>query len=163
VQVISPYSFKYYALVLYFSWVGLITLRKSIICLSGHTLAITCVKWGGDGVIYTGFVCFSVPQLCEIFIRQPPLLFLSTSLKVTKERSSADPPKNPGLHYSWSVQERTEDWNKLTLKLLDVDDSVPTIVQNQLEADHINKWDKFNHYRRFVFKWLEKIRRYHSP
>lgn len=24
-------------------------------CLSGHTLAITCVKWGGDGVIYTGY------------------------------------------------------------------------------------------------------------
>ncbi|KAJ6692060.1 WD40 REPEAT PROTEIN [Salix purpurea] len=31
-----------------------ISLRKSVICLSGHTLAITCVKWGGDGVIYTG-------------------------------------------------------------------------------------------------------------
>ncbi|WOG84806.1 hypothetical protein DCAR_0103991 [Daucus carota subsp. sativus] len=31
-----------------------VTLRKSVICLSGHTLAITCVKWGGDGVIYTG-------------------------------------------------------------------------------------------------------------
>ncbi|XP_011047361.1 PREDICTED: notchless protein homolog [Populus euphratica] len=77
-----------------------ITLRKSIICLSGHTLAITCVKWGGDGVIYTGFVCFSVPQLCEIFIGQPPFLFLSKSLKFTKGRSSADPPKNPGLHYS---------------------------------------------------------------
>ncbi|XP_077250892.1 WD-40 repeat family protein / notchless protein [Tasmannia lanceolata] len=30
-----------------------ISLRKSVICLSGHTLAITCVKWGGDGVIYT--------------------------------------------------------------------------------------------------------------
>nr|GLL17100.1 notchless protein homolog [Ipomoea trifida] len=30
------------------------TLRKCVICLSGHTLAITCVKWGGDGVIYTG-------------------------------------------------------------------------------------------------------------
>lgn len=30
------------------------TLRKCIICLNGHTLAITCVKWGGDGVIYTG-------------------------------------------------------------------------------------------------------------
>ncbi|CAN6569945.1 unnamed protein product [Malus baccata var. baccata] len=31
-----------------------VTLRKSVICLSGHTLAVTCVKWGGDGVIYTG-------------------------------------------------------------------------------------------------------------
>ncbi|XP_019175867.1 PREDICTED: notchless protein homolog [Ipomoea nil] len=30
------------------------TLRKCVICLSGHTLAITCVKWGGDGKIYTG-------------------------------------------------------------------------------------------------------------
>ncbi|KAI3818472.1 hypothetical protein L1987_12279 [Smallanthus sonchifolius] len=31
-----------------------VTLRKSVICLSGHTLAVTCVKWGGDGFIYTG-------------------------------------------------------------------------------------------------------------
>lgn len=30
------------------------TLRKTVIILSGHTLAVTCVKWGGDGVIYTG-------------------------------------------------------------------------------------------------------------
>ncbi|KAK9913047.1 hypothetical protein M0R45_036873 [Rubus argutus] len=27
---------------------------KKCTCLSGHTLAITCVKWGGDGFIYTG-------------------------------------------------------------------------------------------------------------
>lgn len=33
-----------------------VTLRKCIITLTGHTLAITCVKWGGDGVIYTGYV-----------------------------------------------------------------------------------------------------------
>lgn len=32
-----------------------ITLRKCVICLSGHTLAVTCVKWGGDGMIYTGY------------------------------------------------------------------------------------------------------------
>ncbi|XP_071707124.1 notchless protein homolog [Rutidosis leptorrhynchoides] len=31
-----------------------VTLRKSVIILSGHTLAVTCVKWGGDGFIYTG-------------------------------------------------------------------------------------------------------------
>lgn len=31
-----------------------ISSRKCVICLSGHTLAVTCVKWGGDGVIYTG-------------------------------------------------------------------------------------------------------------
>ncbi|PHU23707.1 Notchless protein -like protein 1 [Capsicum chinense] len=31
-----------------------VTTRKCLICLTGHTLAITCVKWGGDGVIYTG-------------------------------------------------------------------------------------------------------------
>ncbi|KAF8038613.1 hypothetical protein BT93_B1212 [Corymbia citriodora subsp. variegata] len=31
-----------------------VTLRRCVICLSGHTLAVTCVKWGGDGVIYTG-------------------------------------------------------------------------------------------------------------
>ncbi|KAL2453428.1 Notchless protein-like protein [Abeliophyllum distichum] len=30
------------------------SLRKCVMCLTGHTLAITCVKWGGDGVIYTG-------------------------------------------------------------------------------------------------------------
>ncbi|KAF5766419.1 putative transcription factor WD40-like family [Helianthus annuus] len=28
-----------------------VTLRRSVICLSGHTLAVTCVKWGGDGFI----------------------------------------------------------------------------------------------------------------
>ncbi|KAL4205328.1 hypothetical protein AMTRI_Chr01g114070 [Amborella trichopoda] len=28
--------------------------RKCVMCLSGHTLAVTCVKWGGDGLIYTG-------------------------------------------------------------------------------------------------------------
>ncbi|KHN00752.1 Notchless protein like [Glycine soja] len=31
-----------------------VSLKKCVMCLSGHTLAITCVKWGGDGVIYTG-------------------------------------------------------------------------------------------------------------
>ncbi|XP_073108679.1 notchless protein homolog isoform X2 [Elaeis guineensis] len=30
-----------------------ISLRKCLICLTGHTLAVTCVKWGGDGMIYT--------------------------------------------------------------------------------------------------------------
>lgn len=28
--------------------------RKCVISLTGHTLSITCVKWGGDGMIYTG-------------------------------------------------------------------------------------------------------------
>ena len=32
-----------------------VSLKKCVMCLSGHTLAITCVKWGGDGVIYTGY------------------------------------------------------------------------------------------------------------
>ncbi|KAM0962966.1 hypothetical protein ACFX2A_022497 [Malus domestica] len=31
-----------------------VTLRKFVICLSGHTLTVTCVKWGGNGVIYIG-------------------------------------------------------------------------------------------------------------
>ncbi|CAN4078368.1 unnamed protein product [Withania somnifera] len=31
-----------------------VTTRKCLICLSGHTHAITCIKWGRDGVIYTG-------------------------------------------------------------------------------------------------------------
>ncbi|KAK8925982.1 hypothetical protein KSP39_PZI018655 [Platanthera zijinensis] len=30
-----------------------ISSRRCIISLTGHTLAVTCVKWGGDGVIYT--------------------------------------------------------------------------------------------------------------
>jgi WD40 repeat protein len=34
-----------------------VSLKKCII-LSGHTLAVTCVKWGGDGVIYTGYFSF---------------------------------------------------------------------------------------------------------
>ena len=28
--------------------------RATQFVLSGHTLAVTCVKWGGDGVIYSG-------------------------------------------------------------------------------------------------------------
>ncbi|KAF4351006.1 hypothetical protein G4B88_015990 [Cannabis sativa] len=31
-----------------------VALKKCVMCLSGHTLAVTCVKWGGDGMIYTG-------------------------------------------------------------------------------------------------------------
>ncbi|KAF2293406.1 hypothetical protein GH714_001456 [Hevea brasiliensis] len=31
-----------------------VSLRKCVICLTGHKRGITCVKWGGDGVIYTG-------------------------------------------------------------------------------------------------------------
>ncbi|KAK9125275.1 hypothetical protein Scep_014121 [Stephania cephalantha] len=30
-----------------------VLLKKCVICLTGHTLAVTCVKWGGDGLIYT--------------------------------------------------------------------------------------------------------------
>ncbi|KAF3565281.1 hypothetical protein DY000_02016755 [Brassica cretica] len=37
-----------------------VTLKKSLICLSGHTLAVTCVKWGGDGIIYTGSQDFTI-------------------------------------------------------------------------------------------------------
>jgi WD40 repeat protein len=29
-------------------------LQKSVLCLSGHTLAVTCVKWSGDGFIFSG-------------------------------------------------------------------------------------------------------------
>lgn len=28
-------------------------LRKCVMCLTGHTLAVTCLKWGGDGMIYS--------------------------------------------------------------------------------------------------------------
>ena len=31
-----------------------ITTRKCVISLTGHTNSVTCVKWGGDGLIYTG-------------------------------------------------------------------------------------------------------------
>ncbi|KAF2293443.1 hypothetical protein GH714_001840 [Hevea brasiliensis] len=37
-----------------------VSLRKCVICLTGHTRAITCVKWGGVGVIYTGMFCFKL-------------------------------------------------------------------------------------------------------
>jgi ribosome assembly protein 4 len=30
------------------------TTRKCVIALTGHTNSVTCVKWGGDGLIYTG-------------------------------------------------------------------------------------------------------------
>lgn len=31
-----------------------ISTKKCLICLTGHRLSITSVKWGGDGIIYTG-------------------------------------------------------------------------------------------------------------
>ncbi|KAF2293416.1 hypothetical protein GH714_001505 [Hevea brasiliensis] len=31
-----------------------VSLRKCVICLTGHKGGVTCVKWGGDEVIYTG-------------------------------------------------------------------------------------------------------------
>ncbi|CAD6332588.1 unnamed protein product [Miscanthus lutarioriparius] len=31
-----------------------VTTRKCVISLTGHTSSVTCVKWGGDGLIYTG-------------------------------------------------------------------------------------------------------------
>jgi WD40 repeat protein len=30
-------------------------LRKCVMSLTGHTLAVTCVKWGGDGMIYSRY------------------------------------------------------------------------------------------------------------
>ena len=47
-----------------------ISLRKCVICLSGHTLAVTCVKWGGDGMIYTGyaFLQSSLLLLCVLLL-----------------------------------------------------------------------------------------------
>ncbi|KAJ0637612.1 putative transcription factor WD40-like family [Helianthus annuus] len=44
-----------------------VTLRRSVICLSGHTLAVTCVKWGGDGFIYTGYIIYAIPNYNYIF------------------------------------------------------------------------------------------------
>ncbi|KAJ0038289.1 hypothetical protein Pint_23960 [Pistacia integerrima] len=57
-----------------------ITLRKCVICLSGHTLAVTCVKWGGDGVIYTG------SQDCTIKVWETTQGKLIRELKVALER-----------------------------------------------------------------------------
>lgn len=48
-----------------------VSLKKCVMCLSGHTLAITCVKWGGDGVIYTGYF--------------PSLYFLPVSVKFSRD------------------------------------------------------------------------------
>ncbi|KAK9749225.1 hypothetical protein RND81_02G111100 [Saponaria officinalis] len=31
-----------------------VILMRCVMCLSGHTKSVTCVKWGGDGFIYTG-------------------------------------------------------------------------------------------------------------
>ncbi|KAL9245263.1 hypothetical protein vseg_018937 [Gypsophila vaccaria] len=31
-----------------------VSLKRCVMCLSGHTKSVTCVKWGGDGLIYTG-------------------------------------------------------------------------------------------------------------
>ncbi|KAL5719720.1 Notchless protein 1 [Ranunculus cassubicifolius] len=31
-----------------------VSLKRCLVNLAGHTLSVTCVKWGGDGFIYTG-------------------------------------------------------------------------------------------------------------
>lgn len=35
------------------------TLKRTVVVLSGHTQAVTCVKWGGDGTIYTGYILYN--------------------------------------------------------------------------------------------------------
>ncbi|KAF2550194.1 hypothetical protein F2Q68_00037069 [Brassica cretica] len=52
-----------------------ITLKKSVTCLSGHTRGVTCVKWGGDGIIYTG------SQDCTIKIWSPDSRMLLSGSK----------------------------------------------------------------------------------
>jgi len=43
-----------------------VSLKKCIV-LCGHTLAVTCVKWGGDGVIYTGYFSFLPSNFSKYF------------------------------------------------------------------------------------------------
>ncbi|CAK9184213.1 unnamed protein product [Ilex paraguariensis] len=57
-----------------------ISLRKCVISLTGHTLAVTCVKWGGDGVIYTG------SQDCTIKVWETSQGKLIRELKIALER-----------------------------------------------------------------------------
>ncbi|CAA6656282.1 unnamed protein product [Spirodela intermedia] len=52
-----------------------ITLRKCLIILTGHTLAVTCVRWGGDGMIYTS------SQDCTIKVWETSLGKLIRELK----------------------------------------------------------------------------------
>ncbi|PWA69525.1 G-protein beta WD-40 repeat-containing protein [Artemisia annua] len=56
------------------------TMRKTVIVLSGHTLAVTCVKWGGDGFIYTG------SQDCTIKVWETTQGKLIRELKAALER-----------------------------------------------------------------------------
>ncbi|RHN79058.1 putative transcription factor WD40-like family [Medicago truncatula] len=38
---------------------------KKCICLNSHIESVTCVKWGGDGVIYTRYF---LPLLFHLFL-----------------------------------------------------------------------------------------------
>lgn len=53
-----------------------VALKKCVICLSGHTLAITCVKWGGDGVIYTGYASLTNDNMAFKVDMKPSFIFL---------------------------------------------------------------------------------------
>lgn len=53
-----------------------ITLKKCVMSLTGHTLAITCVKWGGDGFIYTGYTLFLFHDIMLKFVDCTVQLFL---------------------------------------------------------------------------------------
>ncbi|KAF2283186.1 hypothetical protein GH714_043516 [Hevea brasiliensis] len=57
-----------------------VSLRKCIICLTGHKDGITCVKWGGDGLIYTG------SRDCTIKVWETSQGKLIRELKVALER-----------------------------------------------------------------------------
>ncbi|MFS7907179.1 putative transcription factor WD40-like family [Helianthus anomalus] len=67
-----------------------VTLRRSVICLSGHTLAVTCVKWGGDGFIYTG------SQDCTIKVWETTQGKLIRELKVWDVRTQKLKQDLPG-------------------------------------------------------------------
>ncbi|KAI5681405.1 hypothetical protein M9H77_02633 [Catharanthus roseus] len=63
-----------------------VSLRKCVISLTGHTLAVTCVKWSGDGVIYTGYSKFSFTIWKEIFIVDVLTLLLDSATIFTQIR-----------------------------------------------------------------------------
>lgn len=64
-----------------------VTLRKSVIILSGHTLAVTCVKWGGDGVIYTGYILFQIIFIC--FLVSPTITWIPMNENYSREHVSS--------------------------------------------------------------------------
>lgn len=55
-------------------------LGRCITVLSGHTMSVTCLRWGGDGLIYTGSQDRMVKVYAAEDVRARPSAIVSTRL-----------------------------------------------------------------------------------